>query len=159
MKGKINMIIGIAIILFGIAIDQITKIITFKYLSFDENYRVIPGLFRFELVKNRGAMFGILPNELWLFIIVTVIALGFLAYLAKDFNLKENPIFSASFALIVIGAIGNFIDRITIGYVRDFVTFDFFDFAVFNFADMCLTVGVIFLSIDILFGETGARWS
>ncbi|HQC74632.1 MAG TPA: signal peptidase II, partial [Bacilli bacterium] len=101
-----------------------------------------------------------LQGKLWFFIIITIVALGFLAYLAKDFDLKENAIFSASYILIVIGTIGNFIDRLfNNGLVRDFLTFDFMNFPSFNFADMCLTVGVFFLTLDILFGNTGVKWT
>ncbi|MGB4537335.1 MAG: signal peptidase II, partial [Bacilli bacterium] len=58
------------------------------------------------------------------------------------------------------GTLGNFIDRVLFdGMVRDFVTFDFISFPSFNFADMALTIGVILLAIDTLFGQTGALWT
>ena len=159
MKGK-QMLIGIALITLGVIIDQVTKIIAFKNLTTLQNKKAIPGLFKYVLLENEGAGFGILQGRLWVFIIITVIALGFLAYLAKDFDLKENAVFSASYILIVIGTLGNFIDRLfNNGLVRDFLTFDFISFPSFNFADMCLTVGVIFLTIDILFGNTGVKWT
>ncbi|MGD9886823.1 MAG: signal peptidase II [Bacilli bacterium] len=159
MKGK-QMLIGIALIVMGVIIDQVTKIIAFKNLTALQNQKAIPGLFKYVLLENEGAGFGILQGKLWVFIIITVIALGFLAYLAKDFDLKENAVFSASYILIVIGTLGNFIDRLfNNGLVRDFLTFDFISFPSFNFADMCLTVGVIFLTIDILFGNTGVKWT
>lgn len=158
MKVK-KMLIGLLLITIGIIIDQVTKYASFKYLEFGPEYKCIPGLFKFSLVRNTGAAWGIFSNQIWVLIIITIIALGFMSYLAKDFDLKENPIFSASFILIVIGTIGNFIDRVYLGYVRDFVTFDFFSFPSFNFADMCLSIGVFFLTIDILFGETGVKWN
>ncbi len=159
MKGK-NMIIGLVLITLGIAIDQITKFLAFRHFELRREYKCIPGLFRFELVKNPGGAWGIFSNQLWLFIIITVIALVFLGYLARYFDLKENPIFSASYILITTGTLGNFIDRVLFdGMVRDFVTFDFISFPSFNFADMALTIGVILLAIDTLFGQTGALWT
>jgi signal peptidase II len=76
----------------------------------------------------------------------------------KDFDLKENTLYSVCLILIVSGTIGNFIDRIFLGYVRDFLTFDFISFPSFNFADMCMTIGVILLMFEILFGATGKKW-
>ncbi|MGD9604570.1 MAG: signal peptidase II [Bacilli bacterium] len=159
MKGK-QMLIGLALITLGIIIDQVTKIIAFNNLALLQNQKAIPGIFKFILLENEGAGFGMLQGKLWFFIIITIVALGFLAYLAKDFDLQENALFSASFILIVIGTIGNFIDRLfNNGLVRDFITFDFISFPSFNFADMCLTVGVIVLTFDILFGKTGVQWT
>ncbi|HPN61214.1 MAG TPA: signal peptidase II [Bacilli bacterium] len=159
MKGK-QMLIGLSLIVMGIIIDQITKLIAFKNFADLQNRKAIPGIFKFVLLENEGAGFGVLQGKLWFFIIITIVALGFLAYLAKDFDLKENAIFSASYILIVIGTIGNFIDRLfNNGLVRDFLTFDFMNFPSFNFADMCLTVGVFFLTLDILFGNTGVKWT
>ncbi len=152
-----KMIIGIILIVVGVAIDQLTKYLAFRLLEPSVEYAGHIG-FKFQLVKNYGAAWGILANKKWLLIIITFVAFGFFTYLMKDFDLKNNPIFSASMILIVSGTFGNFIDRVFLDYVRDFVTFSFFSFPSFNFADMCLTVGVIFLSFDILFGEMSRRW-
>jgi signal peptidase II len=158
-KGK-NMILGLILIIVGIIIDQGTKALAFSRFAMNTDYPALPGLFKFHLLENDGAAWGIFSNKLWFFIVITVVALGFLAYLAKDFDLKNNTIFSASYILVCIGTIGNFIDRLfNNGYVKDFLTFAFVSFPSFNFADMCMTVGCIFLVIDILFGETGARWT
>lgn len=158
MKGK-NMIIGIVLITLGIIIDQVTKVIAFHNFKQLQDYKCLPGIFKIRLVENEGAAWGIFSNQLWFLIIITIIAIGFFIYLSKDFDLVDNPIYSASFILIVAGTLGNFIDRIFLNYVRDFLTFDFMNFPSFNFADMCLTIGVIFLSYDILFGATGVRWT
>ena len=56
--------------------------------------------------------------------------------------------------MITAGAIGNVIDRFALGYVRDMVYFELIDFAVFNFADSCLTIGTALLIIYILFMYT-----
>jgi len=157
MKVK-QIILGITLIIFGVVIDQVTKVLSFKIFEFGKEYKSLPG-FKIVLVKNPGAAWGVLANKMWFLILVTLAAFGFFIYLMKDFDLQENPIFSASLILLFCGTIGNFIDRITLGYVRDFVTFSFINFPSFNFADMCLTIGVIFLSIDILFGKTGVKWT
>ncbi len=76
----------------------------------------------------------------------------------KDVNFAKASIFTVSLCMIISGTIGNFIDRVLLGYVRDFLTFDFVNFAVFNFADVCLTVGVVLLIFDYIFGATGELW-
>ncbi|NLD26779.1 MAG: signal peptidase II [Acholeplasmataceae bacterium] len=157
MKVK-QILIAVAIIIFGIIIDQFTKFLSFKNFELSRNYKCLPGLFRFSLVRNEGGAWGIFSGKLWFLIIITIVAMGFFVYLAKFVDFKENAIFSAAYVLIVSGTLGNFIDRIILGYVRDFVTFDFISFPSFNFADMCLTFGVILLCFDIIFGESGKKW-
>lgn len=154
-----RMIIGIILIVIGIVIDQFTKILVFRNLELNHEYSSIPG-FKLYPITNPGAAWGMFANKMWLLILITFVAFGFFVYLMKDFDLKENPIYSASLILIVSGTFGNFIDRIFLGYVRDFIKFSFWEsFPIFNIADICLTIGVLFLSFDILFGETGVRWT
>lgn len=153
-----QIIYAIILIIVGIFVDQITKIISFRNFELNRDYKCLPGLFRITLVKNEGGAWGIFSGKLWFLIIITLVAMAFFVYLAKYFDFKENTIFSAAYILIVTGTLGNFIDRIYLGYVRDFLTFDFFSFPSFNFADMCLTFGVVLLCFDIIFGETGKRW-
>lgn len=147
------MIWGFIIILGCIGIDQITKAIVRKFLMPKKQIVVIKNFFNFTYVENRGGAWGMFGGKLWLFIIITVLALGVLFYLFKDFDLKNNPLYSVSLCLIIAGAIGNFIDRLALKYVTDFLDFIIFgyDFPVFNVADICITVGVGMLLVKILF--------
>lgn len=61
-------------------------------------------------------------------------------------------------ALVLSGAIGNLIDRVALGYVRDFIAFDFINFPVFNFADSCITVGAVLLVVSVLFTKSGRAY-
>lgn len=157
MKHK-DIFISIVIIIILIIIDQLTKLIAFKNLEYDVTYKCVPGLFKVQLVKNTGAAFGILSGKMWFFNIITVISLFIFAFLMKEVNFAKASIFTVSLCMIISGTIGNFIDRVLLGYVRDFFTFDFVNFAVFNFADVCLTVGVVLLIFDYIFGATGELW-
>lgn len=151
-----NMIIGIVIIIILIIIDQVTKYITRHTLE-NNSIVVIKNFFNLTYVKNTGGAWGVLGGKLWLFIIITLVALGGMFYFFKDFDLKSNTLFSIALCLLIAGAIGNFIDRLFIGYVTDFLDFNIFgyDFPVFNVADICITLGVIALLIKLLFFSKG----
>lgn len=109
----------------------------------------IPGLLDFVYVENRGAAFGMLADQRWLFIIATaVVMIGFVVIL---FRKKEHHrLFICSTALILGGGVGNLIDRIFLGYVIDYLQLSFFP-PVCNFADYCITAGTVLLIIYILF--------
>ena len=150
---------GIIIIFSCIILDQISKIIVRAYLQPKGSITVIKNFFKFTYVENRGGAWGVFGGNLWLFIIITIIALGFMFYLMKDFDLKNNAFYSIALALVIAGAIGNFIDRIIFKYVTDFLDFYIFgyDFPVFNIADICITIGVFMLLFKILFFSKGAE--
>lgn len=153
-----DIIFCIIIVVIMVLIDQISKIIAFNSLEFNKTYHVIPKIIDFTLVRNKGAVFGILQGKFILFYIVTFIGLGIFVFLLKDANLQTLPFYTIGLSLMISGTIGNFIDRVILGYVRDFITFGFFSFPSFNTADMCMCVGVTMLMIDILFGKAGELW-
>ena len=147
------MIWGIVIIISCIGLDQITKAIARTSLKPKGSIKIIDNFFSFTYVENKGGAWGSFSGKLWLFIIITVCALGIMFYLLKDFDIKNNTLYSVSLCLIIAGAIGNFIDRLALKYVTDFLDFYIFgyDFPVFNVADICITIGVAMLIIQILF--------
>lgn len=164
MKMK-EVLIYIAIIVGLILVDQVSKFLVFKIFDLG-SYDCIPGVIRFDVLYNKGAMFGIMEGQITLFFIVTVLGLGVFGYLLKYGNLIEYPLYTTGLLLMIGGTIGNFIDRFLslfastgIHGVRDFITFDFFNFASFNFADMCMCCGIVLLAFDILFGEVGKQWT
>ena len=115
----------------------------------------------FTLVHNTGAAFGIGSQSTWLFIIIaSVIVIGIIFWLCISKNLKPGLVIALS--LLAAGGIGNVVDRVIFGYVVDFIEFNFIEFPVFNVADICVTVGVILLFIQVLFfggvsAERGVR--
>lgn len=164
MKAK-EIIIYISIIVFLVIVDQLSKYFVFKYLEV-RSHQCIPGVIRFDVLYNKGAMFGMLQGKIVLFFIVTVIGLGVFSYMLKYGSIKEYPFYTFGLLFMIGGTIGNFIDRFlslfpatSIEGVRDFITFDFFNFASFNFADMCMCCGIVMLAFDIIFGEIGKKWS
>lgn len=106
--------------------------------------------------RNRGAAWGMLEGQMWLFAIVTPIVIVAIFY----FYYKEaqgKPLFQISLMLLLSGAIGNFIDRIFLGEVVDFVDVFIplinYHFPIFNIADASLTIAVVLLLIAMLRDE------
>ncbi len=118
---------------------------------------VIDGVFQFTYVENRGAAFGMLQGQFVLFAVLTVIVSGFLIYRLYIAKNKLHPFPAIALALLLGGALGNFYDRLVYGYVVDMFDFCLINFAVFNFADSCVVVGVILYCIWLLFLEGRAR--
>ena len=103
----------------------------------------------FTLVHNAGAAFGMgQGNGLVFIIIALVICTVIVIWLAAV--KRHHPIEVASLALIMAGGIGNLIDRVTTGYVVDFIQFNFIDFPVFNIADICVTCGVVVFIVMLI---------
>lgn len=146
MKRK-RIYIILSIILL-ILIDQISKLIISKYLI-NSNIILIPRFLMFSYIKNYGAAFGILEGKRIFFIIVTVIVSSYLIYELLKSNNKFNII---SLVLIISGVLGNFIDRVLLGYVRDFISFSIFD-PIFNIADSFIVIGVIIYIISMFVGD------
>lgn len=123
-----------------VALDQFTKILATKYIELNEVKPVISGFFNFTNVENEGAAFGILQGARVFFIILTVaVFIGLIYYLLKSRPQSRLEKWALSF--IAGGAIGNFIDRLYLGYVRDFIQVDFIEFPVFNIADCFVCIG------------------
>ena len=135
-----------------IFVDQLTKKLAFKHLHNKEPVVLIDNVLELVYVENRGAAFGILQNKHILFYILTVIVLIILIFniYKLDLTSKYIPYF-AFLILIFSGAIGNFIDRVKNKYVIDFIYFKPIDFPVFNFADICITIGCVILIFSIIF--------
>jgi signal peptidase II len=125
-----------------------------KYYFIKHSYYY--SLFSLHLIKNTGMSFGLLPNKVILMIIVSVLFLGLLWWFRKEFRDCKY-----CFMFLVIGTIGNLIDRILRGYVVDF--FDLGWFPVFNLSDTLITLGtmgIVYVFLTDLNGElcgTAAR--
>lgn len=127
-----------------LAVDLIVKHIGARYLAIGNTVTVIPGFFSLHYTHNQGASFGIMPGQLWLFIVVTVSLLCLLAAIYYNTSLKTKRVFSVGYALVFAGALGNMVDRIILGYVRDFFKIHFFP-AIFNVADAFILIGALII--------------
>jgi signal peptidase II len=133
-----------------ILVDQLTKLLTRAHIDLGESITFIPHVLDLSYIKNTGAAFSILEKHTWLLTVFSAIIVLAIAWLIlKKFFTNWLGMLSAT--LILAGGVGNLIDRAVFGYVTDMIKTVFIDFPVFNFADCCITVGVVLLFIYVLF--------
>lgn len=149
MKKRTSYIIIGIIIVVGLLADLLSKHFFAKYFeSGADNIVVISNFFEFTYLKNTGAAYGMFGDST---LALTFVSIGFIiAFIVYDiFNHSDNVFYTLGLALIISGAIGNLIDRLFLGYVRDFIAIRLFSF-VFNLADLFITFGVIFFVIYLI---------
>ena len=137
-------LISVLLILF----DQWTKRLAFDGLRVNGPIVLIDGVFELLYSENRGAAFGILQGKQWFFLLVAAaVVIAVMVFLAKlPSGKRYYPLFLCA-VLLVSGAVGNVIDRLTLGFVVDFLYFKLINFPIFNVADCYVVVaaGVIIL--------------
>jgi signal peptidase II len=139
-----------------IVLDQLSKAAINSHLVYGESYAVTP-FFNLVLAHNMGAAFNFLSDaggaQRWLFSIIAIIASVWIVWLLRKH--QSQLLFSFALAFILGGALGNLIDRITYGYVVDFLDFYWgsHHFAAFNLADSAITCGAGLLIWDSFKGK------
>jgi signal peptidase II len=138
--------------------DQVTKALVAANLEVGERVDVVGDVIQLWYLRNTGASFSILPGALWLFIPVTIVALGMVAYFHFQFR-HRGPWIHVILGAILAGALGNLTDRIRLGYVIDFVSVGIGDlrWPAFNVADPSLVIGIGLLVLYLSFVEPGTR--
>ncbi|HYB97312.1 MAG TPA: signal peptidase II [Vicinamibacterales bacterium] len=149
---KLEIVVSLTVVI----LDQITKALIRPMLALHESREVIPGLLDLTRVHNTGAAFGMLNDVDFAFktlilSVVAAVALGGVAWYAVTVPLSDR-LARIGIAGVLGGAIGNLIDRASTGYVLDFVDayWGNWHFWAFNVADAAITIGVIFMILDIL---------
>ena len=131
-------------------IDMVTKYMVQSNVAY-HSICVIDGFFSITYAQNTGAAWSMFAGQQMLLAgiaVVAVVAFGFMLYKTD----KEQVTTRLGYVLIMSGALGNLIDRLFYGYVRDFLDFIIFgyDYPIFNVADMALCIGVGLLILDIM---------
>lgn len=152
-KDKIKQVVWFVLSVGGlVAIDQLVKLWTLQHLKGQKAIPIWPNVFELAYVENRGAAFGILQNQRWLFTVLTAIVI--LGLIFVYFRLGPEKKFQLTrFCCIGVlaGAIGNWIDRLMRHYVVDMFYFKLIDFPVFNVADCYVVVcGILFCLAAVL---------
>ena len=132
-----------------IVLDQLVKAYVVQNIALGEIKSWIPNLVSLTYLQNRGAAFSMLQDQQWFFAVITLIVMvGAIWYLHKHIEDSFWTVFGL--VLIISGGLGNFIDRVSQGFVVDMFHLDFVNFAIFNVADSYLTVGVLVLLLAML---------
>ncbi len=144
-----------------VGLDQATKLLAVQYLPMHVPHPLLPVL-NLTLSYNEGAAFSFLSNaggwQRWLFIgLALAVSLVLVVWLRR--LTRRDRLIAIALALVLGGAIGNVIDRIWQGKVTDFIQLYYgqWHFPTFNVADMAISIGVVLLLIDGLFGGRGGK--
>ncbi len=151
MSAVLAIICGLLVVGF----DQLTKYLVTVRMDLGEAIPFISGFLNFNRIEpNTGAAFGMLEGQTWFLVTVTcvimIICIGML--IRKTFDSK---IMFWALCMVLGGGLGNLIDRVFRGgSVVDFLEFDFFEFPVFNIADVAVCVGagliLLYFVIDFI---------
>ena len=155
MALKVKTLVFFSLTGLVIALDQLTKQMVISHFRYGETMPILSDFFSLTRVHNTGAAFSLLAQwdeslRIPFFIAVPLVASVFIGFLFR--KLDTDDMQGASIlAAVVGGAVGNLIDRVTYGYVIDFLHFHWGaggpSFPVFNVADCAICVGVFFLII------------
>lgn len=133
-----------------IVIDQVVKFLVRVHIPLGESIPFLPHVLNLTYVRNTGAAFSLLREHTWLLTLVSAALVVIVALLvARRFLTGRLGLLSAT--LVLAGGVGNLIDRVALGYVTDMFQTVFMNFAIFNVADCCITVGGILLAVYALF--------
>ena len=142
-----------AIAVISLFIDQMSKILVGIFLTLNKTVPIIKNFFSLHYIQNYGAAWSIFDNKVDFLILVSLVALFIIYHYMYTF--KKNKRNNLAFGLLLGGIIGNLLDRVFLGYVRDFLSFKIvsYHYPIFNFADTFIVIGVFLLIIAIRKGE------
>ena len=141
--------VGAGVFAVVLVLDLVSKFLTDGV----RDLTVIPGFISFHSTYNTGGAWSLFSDNSVAMIIIMVFTFVFIA---ADLLVtywpdgRKNAFFIVTLAFLGSGALGNLIDRLWLGYVRDFLRFDFITFPIFNVADVALVTGVIMLIVNIV---------
>ncbi|MCH4239939.1 MAG: signal peptidase II [Oscillospiraceae bacterium] len=131
--------------------DQVIKLLVVQFLKPIGIQTLIPGFLSLDYLENRGAAFGIFPNKQWIIALLTAVICVLIVVMMFRYH-KHNALSWTACTLILGGGVGNIIDRFARGYVVDYIHFHFFPY-IFNFADICVVIGVALLILYLIFSD------
>ena len=147
------------VFLVVIALDQSTKLMIQQTLPLHKTVEIIPGFFNLIHVRNTGGAFGIFGGEKGpvgsvLFVVASLIAVGILVVLFLRVKEHEKTL-AFSLALLLSGATGNLLDRLSYGEVIDFLDFhvSLYHWPAFNVADSAISIGIGLMALELLIKE------
>ena len=146
-------IIGILVLIADFASKWAVK----SFMRPGQKIDIISGVLSLTYIRNKGMAWGLLQNQRWLFITVTVVVIAVILAIIIKYG-SVHPICNTGVALMLSGAVGNLIDRIFYPEgVIDFICADFIDFPIFNIADCAVCVGAALIMIYIIFFDKNKK--
>lgn len=136
------------IIIAIVILDQTVKHLIVGSIKLNDNISVVDGILSLAHIRNYGAAWSMLLGQIWFFVIISTVSLALMAFFFWKF--RNRPLYLTGLSLMIGGTIGNFIDRLRLGYVVDMFQLDFINFPIFNVADCALTIGVAVILIAML---------
>lgn len=147
-KGKKKMPLYLVIIVAIVILDQTGKHLIVGSIKLNTSISVVDGILSLAHIRNYGAAWSMLLGQIWFFVIISIVSLAVMAFFFWKF--RNRPLYLTGLSLMIGGTIGNFIDRLRLGYVVDMFQLDFINFPIFNVADCALTIGVAVILIAML---------
>lgn len=127
--------------------DRLIKGVISQNMLFNDNFTILNNFISITKIYNTGAAFGILQDKTVLLAIFSIlVAIIISVYLVK-ISKSISFISAVAWGLILGGTVGNVVDRLSLGYVLDFIRIDFVNFPIFNIADLCINAGATLLII------------
>ena len=142
------MVLYVLLILAIVVCDQLVKMLVVSQIPLNHSVVEVNGILSFAHIRNYGAAWSSLIGQRWFFFIISVVALAVMVYFF--YKKHSDWKYALGLSLMIGGTLGNFIDRIRLGYVVDMIELDFCNFPIFNVADVALTLGVIMILIALL---------
>lgn len=149
---KILFLIDTIIIAALLVLDQFTKHLAVMHLKEQPAISLIKNVLELDYLENRGVAFGLFQNQRFLILFTGIIFMAvILFFMYKMPKGKKFTVLHIVFSCIIAGGIGNMIDRVSLGYVVDFISFVLIDFPIFNVADCYVVCATIVLFVVFLF--------
>jgi signal peptidase II len=150
---KRNIKIFILFLIVALLLDQVSKIFVISILNpFDPPRDIIGSIIRFKLAFNPYGVFSIQFGPKFLYYVLNIVGITAFTFIGLS---QETKVGAAVWALIIGGALGNFLDRLRMKYVIDFIDMGFGNYRwyVYNLADAFITVGIVTLIARELFSK------
>lgn len=152
MNKKVRLCMDIILAVVLVWFDQFTKKLAVAKLMGKPAFPIIKGVLEFDYLENRGVAFGMFQGQRVMILLVGVIFIaGLLLFMLKMPEGRKYTILHVILSFVIAGGIGNIIDRVSLEYVIDFISFVLINFPIFNVADCYVVCGVIAMCIMILF--------
>ncbi|MFR6473396.1 signal peptidase II [Turicibacter sanguinis] len=142
----------IAIVALTIVLDQVTKYLVASQMTIGQSIPIIDNFLYITSHRNAGAAWGIFQGKMMFFYLITLAVIAIVIVWMTRLDIKKDKWLMIALALILGGAVGNFIDRVLYQHVVDFIdTYILgYDFPIFNIADSALCIGVVLMAIDAI---------